>query len=209
MKKVYEYWMPDSDIHFEKMITKRVKNGGPPEYQDDVRSAAYNYVSDFELCIDVGANVGLWTRPLTQRFKHVIAYEPVHEVYKCLEKNVSMLSVELNQFALGNVNSTLDLVYNCENTGATYVDKTSLGHGSITVKRLDDLNLPKFGMIKLDCEQYEIEVLQGAIHTILKYKPIIVCEQHNKIKNAGDFLRHYGAVELTSVRKDYIFGWQC
>jgi len=34
MKKVYDYWMPDSDNHFERLIAKRIKNGGPPEYQD-------------------------------------------------------------------------------------------------------------------------------------------------------------------------------
>ena len=53
MKQVYNYWMPDTDIHFERLITKRIKKGGPPEYQDDVRTEAYKYVTDF----DVGGSV--------------------------------------------------------------------------------------------------------------------------------------------------------
>ncbi len=66
MKQVYNYWMPDSDNHFERLIAKRIKNGGPAEYQDDTRDEAYKYVKDFYIAVDVGANVGLWARPLTK-----------------------------------------------------------------------------------------------------------------------------------------------
>ena len=49
MKQVYNYWMPDSDNHFERLITKRIRNGGPAQYQDDVRDVAYKYVTNFEI----------------------------------------------------------------------------------------------------------------------------------------------------------------
>ena len=29
MKQVYNYWMPDSDNHFERLIAKRISKGGP------------------------------------------------------------------------------------------------------------------------------------------------------------------------------------
>ena len=70
MKQVYNYWMPDTDNHFYRMITKRISQGGPAEYQDDVRDAAYKYIDDFDLAVDVGANVGFWARPLAKKFKH-------------------------------------------------------------------------------------------------------------------------------------------
>ena len=66
MKRVFDYWMPDTDDHFERLITKRVNNGGPPEYQDDVRDEAYKYVTDFDVVVDAGANVGLWAKPLAK-----------------------------------------------------------------------------------------------------------------------------------------------
>ncbi|SVB80983.1 uncharacterized protein METZ01_LOCUS233837, partial [marine metagenome] len=75
--------MPDSDNHFERLITKRVNNGGPPQYQDDVRDAAYPFVKNFKIAVDVGANVGFWARPLAKKFDHVIAFEPIDHVYKC------------------------------------------------------------------------------------------------------------------------------
>ena len=206
MKKVYEYWMPDTDDHFERLITKRVNRGHPPQYQDDVRDEAYIHVTDFSLCIDVGANVGLWAKPLTERFDAVIAFEPMEQVYECLEINTKGLPVEINRFALSNVNGTVSMVYDSINTGNSYIEKE--GTCDITIKRMDDLDLPKFGLLKLDCERHELEVLQGATETILKYKPIIVCEQHPDTEYcAGKYLESLGAVLLVKVRKDYIFGW--
>ena len=207
MKKVYDYWMPSSDNHFERLIAKRVKNGGPPQYQDDVRDEAYKHVTDFDIAVDVGSNVGLWAKPLTEKFNRVIAFEPLPQVYNCLEKNTAGLPVEINKFALGSVNSKVDMVFDEENTGGSYVSE--VGKGTIDIKRLDDLNLPKFGLLKIDCERHELEVLKGAMETILKYKPIIVCEQQADTNQcAGMFLKSFGAYEITNVRKDYIFGWK-
>lgn len=206
MKLVHNYWMPTSDDHFERLINKRIKKGGPPEYQDDVRDEAYKYVTDFNVAVDVGANVGLWAKPLSKKFNRVFAYEPLEQVYTCLERNVNQSKVYINKFALGSTNNKVNMVYDHINTGGSYVSE--VGTGSIDIKRMDDLNLPKFGLLKIDCERHELEVLKGAMDTILKYKPIIVCEQQADTDEcAGLFLKSFGAREITNVRKDYIFGW--
>lgn len=206
MKLVHNYWMPTSDDHFERLINKRIKKGGPPEYQDDVRDEAYKYVTDFNIAVDVGANVGLWAKPLSKKFNRVFAYEPLEQVYTCLERNVNPSKVYINKFALGSTNNKVNMVYDHINTGGSYVSE--VGTGSIDIKRMDDLNLPKFGLLKIDCERHELEVLKGAMDTILKYKPIIVCEQQADTDEcAGLFLKSFGAREITNVRKDYIFGW--
>ena len=206
MKQVFNYWMPDSDNHFERLIKKRVRNGGPPQYQDDVRDEAYKYVTDFSLAVDVGANVGLWAVHLVEKFDQVIAYEPMQQVYECLHLNVQGLPVQVNECALGNTNSQVIMEYDSNNTGNSFVSE--VGVGDISIKRMDDLNLPKFGLLKIDCERHELQVLQGAMNTILKYKPVIVCEQHPDTEEcAGKYLKMHGAKEITNVRKDYIFGW--
>jgi len=206
MKQVYNYWMPDTDNHFERLIAKRIRNGGPAEYQDDVRDAAYPYITDFNLAIDAGANVGLWSRPLCEKFKHVIAFEPLEQVYSCLERNVAGLPVDIRKYALGNVNDKVNMVYDHVNTGSSYISE--VGTGDISIKRMDSLDFPKFGLLKIDCERHELEVLQGATETRLKYKPIVICEQHADTEEcAGEYLKSLGAKEITNVRKDYIFGW--
>lgn len=206
MKKVYDYWLPDSDTHFERLISKRIKQGGPAEYQDDVRDEVYKYVTDFNIAVDVGANVGLWARPLSKVFNEVIAYEPLEQVYRCLELNTIDNNVKIHRHALGSVNDVVEMKYDSENTGNSYVSE--VGKGTIQIKKLDDLFLPKFGLLKIDCERHELEVIKGAVKTITEYKPIIVCEQHPDTNYcAGTFLKNIGAKEITNVRKDYIFGW--
>ena len=206
MKEVYNYFMPDSDNHFERLITKRIRNGGPPEYQDDVRDEAYKYITDFDIAVDVGANVGLWAKPLTEKFKRVIAFEPLKQVYSCLERNVYGLPVDVHRYALGSIDGKVQMIFDSVNTGNSFVSE--VGTGSIDIKRMDNLDLPKFGLLKIDCERHELQVLQGAVETITKYKPIIVCEQHKDTEYcAGNFLKELGAKEITNVRKDYIFGW--
>ena len=141
MKQVYNYWMPDSDNHFHRMITKRIKNGGPAEYQDDVEQNLSFNQTDFDLAIDVGANVGLWAKPLSQHFKQVIAYEPMSQVYECLHLNIKDLPVQVNEYALGNVNSTVQMTYDSDNTGNSFISE--VGVGNIEVKRLEK-NLEKY-----------------------------------------------------------------
>jgi len=98
------------------------------------------------------------------------------------------------------------MVYDSVNTGSSYVIEDS--SGNIPLKTLDELNLPKFGLLKVDCERHDMQVLQGGIKTILKHKPIIVVEQHPDTEYcAGDFLKSHGAKEITNIRKDFIFGW--
>tara|TARA_B100001287_G_scaffold68330_1_gene56101 strand:+ start:7815 stop:8435 length:621 start_codon:yes stop_codon:yes gene_type:complete len=206
MKQVYNYWLPDSDEHFEKMITKRISQGGPAQYQDDVRDEAYKYVNDFSIAVDVGANVGFWSVPLSDKFEKVISFEPIAQVYECLVENTKNLSnIKLNNFALGSENKNVNMVFDSSNTGNSYIDGNP---GNIKVKKLDDSFMPKFGLIKIDCERHELEVLKGAVNTLLKYKPIVVVEQQPDTEEcAGKFLKELGAIELGNVRKDYIFGW--
>lgn len=212
MKKVYNYWMPDTDTHFNQMLTKSLEQEGIAEYQWKVREEAYSYVSNFDLCVDIGANVGLWSKPLSEKFDKVIAFEPVDFIYKCLLENTDSSKVDAYQMALGDVESTVDMIVDERqngNTGHNVVDTSSLGNGSITIKRLDDLELPKMGLLKLDCEGYEINVLKGGATTILKYKPIIVIESELKTRKSESlqWLLDHGATELGKIRKDYIFGW--
>jgi FkbM family methyltransferase len=208
MKKIFDYWLPDSDSHFERLIKKRISQGGPAEYQDDVREAAYKYVKNFNVCVDVGANVGFWSKPLATKFKKVIAFEPLEQVYSCLEKNVEGLAVEIHKHALGSVNDSVDIVFNSSNTGSSAVNENSFGKGSIVIRTLDSLKLDHFDMIKIDCERHDLEVLIGATETLCKYKPIVVVEQHpDTEQSAGKFLETLGAKPLINVRKDFIYGW--
>jgi hypothetical protein len=52
----------------------------------------------------------------------------------------------------------------------------------IPMMSIDSLNLMECDLIALDVEGFEMNALQGAKNTILKYKPTIIAERFNSIE---------------------------
>ena len=216
MHEFMGWWFPDTETHFPKMLSKSVSRGGPAEYQYQVRNRSLQHVRGFGLALDIGANVGLWSRDLCQRFGRVIAFEPVAMFRECLVRNVTADNFEVKDFALGNQNTTANMIITQGNTGHTHIDPDTLGHGNIMVQRLDDLGLTTVDYIKMDCEGFEYRVLQGAEHTIQHCRPVVVVEQkpHDAYSNeynqhaAVELLQSWGMVCLDRVKDDWIMGWQ-
>ena len=86
--------------------------------------------------------------------------------------------------ALGNTNETKLLIMNpstqnpehgsLSDTRIEGWDKTETYE--VEIKRLDDFKFNFVDFIKIDTEQYELEVVQGALKIIKKHKPTIFFE---------------------------------
>ena len=74
---------------------------------------------------------------------------------------------------------TIKVNYNPAETGNTYASKD--GNQTITIRKLDDMNLPKIDYIKVDTEGFEIEVLKGGEKMIEEYKPFVHVEVKGKV----------------------------
>ena len=214
MYNKHGWYFPDYDTHFAEMLDKNIAKGNQPVYQQPVRKRSFTYLKNNNFAIDVGANVGLWTKDMSEEFTFVWAIEPVEDFRQCLQKNIFNNNVDIKPFALGAENTVIDMIITEENTGHSHVDIDSLGKGTIPMHRLDDLNIPPLDYIKIDCEGYELNVLKGAGQTIKEHKPIIVIEQkfHKDVGHVDDgeavtLLRSFGARQLDKVRNDLIFGW--
>ena len=214
MYQAHGWWFPDQDTHFAGMLDKNIKKGGGPVYQQPVRRASVELCERRGLALDIGANVGLWSRELCENFDHVIAFEPVADFRACLIKNVVAPNFEVRAYALGEQDTQINMIITAENTGHSHVDTGSIGSGSIPMYRLDSLNLPTVNYIKIDCEGYENTILRGAQETIMRDRPVMVVE-HKKHKDVGhvdvdqalNTLISWGARVLTSVKNDYVLGW--
>jgi len=215
MYESHGWWFPDTETHFPQMLKKSISKGGPAEYQYQVRNKSLTYVTQFRTGIDIGANVGLWSRSLVTKFQRVIAFEPVPLFRDCLQKNVSGNNFVIMPMALGDQDTTAQMTITQGNTGHTHIDPVSLGSGNVEVYRLDDLELDAINYIKIDCEGYEYRILQGAEQTIKKYRPIIVVEQkpHDAYSEqysqhaAIALLQNWGMIRLDQVKDDWIMGW--
>jgi len=116
---------------------------------------------------------------MCKQFKHVYAFEPIEEVRQCLAKNVSAENYSTYSVGLGAKNENLKVNYNPAETGNTHASKD--GNQTITIRKLDDMNLPKIDYIKVDTEGFEIEVLKGGEKLIKEYKPFVHVEVKGKV----------------------------
>ena len=66
------------------------------------RDAALAYVRQWRVCLDIGSNIGQWTRPLTKKFQSVICFEPNPNFRECFKKNISENNVVLWPFGLSD-----------------------------------------------------------------------------------------------------------
>ena len=177
MKQVHGFWFPDYDTHFPRMLDKSLKNDGVVRYQWRARELAIAESTPRRICIDIGANVGLWSCELVEHFDQVIAFEPVEEFRKCFERNVKKSNYIMHPCALGREESFINMNIVEGNTGHSHIDTSSIGQGTIPLKTLDSFNFDNIDMIKIDVEGFEEEILAGAEQTILRNKPILAIEQ--------------------------------
>ena len=212
----YGWKFPDFETHLPRMLKKSVDKGLPAEYQVAVRRRSIELCKNRELALDIGANVGLWSRDFVGSFARVIAFEPVAVFRECLEHNVQGTNFEVQPIALGDQDTQGTMIITEDNSGHSHLDPATMGTGDVRVVRLDTLNFHDVSYIKIDCEGYEYRILQGAEQTILRCRPVIVIEQkpHDAYsKQYGQFaavevLQAWGMIKLDQIRDDWIMGWQ-
>ena len=215
MKQYKGIWLPAGETHLQEHIdlSPLVDNRGT--YQLRKLNKAMKYVRGSQhTALDIGAHVGLWTRILLKLFTEVVAFEPVQEHVDCLVKNLkwpTTSNLTLHQVALGAGSGVVDMAIKKGNSGMTHVQ----GSGTqVPMTTLDSYRLDNIDLIKIDVEGFERNVVEGARETILRNKPIVICE------HKGHDLSHFGKdadaigflVELGMERKDlisgdYIMGW--
>jgi len=140
--------------------------------QPNQRKTALQYVKCWDNCIDIGSNVGMWTRELAQKFEQVYCFEPNPNFIECFNKNITENNVELFEFGLSNKEHTASQEFN-----STQMTNTP---GDVQCRTLDSFNLNNIDFIKIDVDGFEVEVLEGAVETITRNNAVIVIEMKRK-----------------------------
>ena len=141
---------------------------GEEDTQPTQRKGALKYVQSWRRCVDIGSNVGMWTRELAQKFKLVYCFEPNPNFNECFRRNITENNVKLFEFGLSNKKHTASQEFN-----STQITNTP---GDVQCRTLDSFNLNDIDFIKIDVDGFEIEVLEGAVETITRNKPVINIE---------------------------------
>lgn len=141
------------------------------------------------MSLDIGANLGLFTYFMSRSSKKVYAFEPNPYPLKHL-KYVVDRNVEIVPIAIGNKDGTEKLRIPKTRKGWTSngasIAKIDIREGieySVEIRKIDTLNIQNIGLIKIDVEGFELDVLKGAINTIKNQKPNLIIENeivHNQ-----------------------------
>lgn len=137
--------------------------------------------------IDVGANMGMYTRRLSKLTPRVHAFEPTAEMAELLRKtsahNVIVHEVALSDKAgVGELH--LPIIEGQRSTTRASLETLQgpqFGQ-TVAVRRLDDEVDEKIGFMKVDVEGHELPVLRGAQRIIEGSRPVVMveCEErHN------------------------------
>jgi FkbM family methyltransferase len=156
---------------------------------------------------DIGANVGFLTliaARLAGSNGRIFAFEPLQENFGLLEHNLQingLANVISRNIALAAHDGTEDFVVSANATfgglaTAAVKVENQVGRIEVQVRRLDSLveqeSLPLPNLIKIDVEGAEERVLEGAMQTIAKAKPVLLIELHGTNTTISEKLTKLG-----------------
>jgi FkbM family methyltransferase len=181
-----------------------------PTYLEDAgdgqqaqRESGMPHVKQWRNCLDIGSNVGQWTRPLAKRFDSVICFEPNPHFRECFNKNITESNVTLFPFALSDHAHTVTQGMNATHLNEIVGD-TSPRDGDIECRTLDSFGLTDVDYIKIDVDGFEVPLLNGARETLSKNDPVVNIEMKERkrpkiVEESKRILRDlgYGFVQRT------------
>lgn len=133
--------------------------------------------------VDVGANIGTYTALMRKHAASVVAYEPNPRLAERLARLYS--DVRVRSAAVSDAPGTLTLsipvksgtsVHELGSVAQSFADEADVQRVTVPAVRLDDEDLGFVGFLKIDAEQHEREVLNGALGMIQRCRPIIMTE---------------------------------
>lgn len=147
--------------------------------------------------VEVGSNIGAHTVSMARACAPapLYAFEPQQRIFQILCANLALNDV-------GNVIALPEACGEAEghamippinygaagNFGGVSLAPDGAGAGQrVRVRTLDSLSLPSLGLLKVDVEGFEPQVLRGARETILRCRPVLYVE-NDRPKQQGELI---------------------
>jgi FkbM family methyltransferase len=134
------------------------------------------------IAVDIGANMGVYTKALSGLARHVHAFEPQPACSTPLAAWARGRNVTVHKAGVGARADSLTLSIPVQ-AGRTLHTRASFAPADgrttqieVPVVALDELDLGLVGFIKIDVEGFEQEVVTGALQTIARDRPALLVE---------------------------------
>ena len=175
LKNIIEFLLPKRYHLPLTYIYRKFKNSLDPEmiYVDKILNKKRCFV-------DIGANVGIYSYYYMNRFEKIIAFEPL--IKYCKLNSLKSKKIIIHNCAISDKQGET-MLYTPVKKGIEVPSNSSLNkigydcvENLIKIKTLDEFNLTDVDLIKIDVEGHEAKVLNGALDTIKRNKPILIIE---------------------------------
>lgn len=179
-------WQNDlKRAYFRRQIKKDLFTTSEPEYKN-----LHAFIAPGDWVIDVGANIGHYTKRLSELVGaggRVIAVEPVPETFALLSSNVqhfTFKNVTLFNVAVSDKCEVVGMDIPSFETGLRNfygAGVTAVGSGlsdlRVMTLRLDSLEIPnRIALAKIDVEGHELAVLRGMVELLRRDHPTLIVE---------------------------------
>jgi FkbM family methyltransferase len=153
-------------------------------------------------CIDVGANVGVYSYFMRRAGARVHAFEPIPQLAEGLRRRFGT-SIEVHEYALSHSRRHAHIQAPLRGEGPLY-GYASLEHAwsNAVVVGVETTTLDSFGfadvrLVKVDVEGHELAVLEGARDTIAANRPALIIEAEERhrrgaVRSVSEFLGSLG-----------------
>jgi FkbM family methyltransferase len=131
--------------------------------------------------VEVGAHIGTHTVRIGQLagpWGRVYAFEPQRKIYRELHHNLALnglTNVVALRMAIGS-GATRVIEMNPTTPGNEGGTGVGAGGDAAELRSLDSFGFERVSVLKIDVETYENEVLDGAVDTIRRNRPVILIE---------------------------------
>lgn len=166
------------------------------------RDWALTFVRQWRVCLDIGSNIGQWTRPLAHKFQSVVCFEPNPNFRECFQKNISENNVVLHPYGLSDKEHSASQDFN-----STQIKDEP---GDIKMRTLDSFGLTNVDLVKIDVDGSEVPLLNGARETLARNNPIINIEMKRRkrpgiVKKCEEILWELGYHKDSRIKSDEIW----
>ena len=190
------------------------------------------FVHSGDVVIDIGANFGQYTYPLSKLVGlsgKVYSFEPVKYTFKILQniiKKLELTNVELQNVALGETNGEFEFIVPVNNFGIRDIYCSHLYDRKEKIKGIKEkvkvVTLDEFRVklpildgatfIKCDVEGQELMIFKGGRTFLSKCLPIILCEIEEKHtqrygynpEDIFSFLKNFGYKAFVFISNELI-----
>ena len=178
-----KYGVPDAGHFFIDDVEDDIKRVIVAGIQWEARNVEMleKHVEPGSVVVEVGAHVGSHTLPIARmvgRCGRVYAFEPQRKLYRELHRNLALngiTNVVPLRYAIGAGEARIiemDLP-TPGNEGGTGI---GTGGDEAELRNLDSFRFERVSVLKIDVERYEDEVLDGAVDTIRRNRPVVLIE---------------------------------